>query len=70
MQYCWGGKKSKRVSPGSNFTEQIFAGELSGVVSAAVLRQSVFNSLMMEDPIIYVRFVFTILKLTSVQIFK
>ena len=34
MQYCWGGKKSKRFSPGSDFTEQIFTGELSGVDSA------------------------------------
>ena len=29
MQYCQGGKKSKRFSPGSDFTEQIFTGELS-----------------------------------------
>ena len=27
MQYRRGGKKSKRFSPGSNFTEQIFTGE-------------------------------------------
>ena len=42
MQYCRGGKKSKRVSPGSDFTEQIFTGELSGLDSAGVLRQGVF----------------------------
>ena len=41
MQYCRGGKKSKRVSPGSDFKEQIFTGELSGVDSAGALRQDV-----------------------------
>ena len=41
MQYCRGGKKSKRVSPGSDFKEQIFTGELLGVDSAGVLRHSV-----------------------------
>ena len=41
MEYCWGGKKSKRFSPGSDFTEQIFTGEISGVDSAGVLRQGV-----------------------------
>ena len=41
MQYCLGGKKSRRVSLASDFTEQIFTGELSGVDSAAVLRQGV-----------------------------
>ena len=39
MQYCRGGKKSKRFSPGSDFTEQIFTGEISGLDSAGVLRQ-------------------------------
>ena len=43
MQYCRGGKKSKRVSPGSDFTEQIFTVELSGVDSAGVLRQDVIK---------------------------
>ena len=42
MQYCRGGTKSKRVSLGSDFTEQIFTGELSGLDSAGVLRQGVF----------------------------
>ena len=41
MQYCRGGKKSKRFSPGSDFTEQIFTGELSEVDLAGVLRQDV-----------------------------
>ena len=41
MQYCWGGKRSKRFSPGSDFTQQIFTGELSGADSAGVLRQGV-----------------------------
>ena len=41
MQYCRAGKKSKIFSPGSDFTEQIFTGELSGVGSAGVLRQGV-----------------------------
>ena len=41
MQYRRGGKKSKRFSPGSDFTEQIFTGEPSGVESAGVLRQGV-----------------------------
>ena len=41
MQYCQGGKKSKRVFPGSDFTEHIFTGELSGVDSAGLLRQGV-----------------------------
>ena len=41
MQYCRGAKNSKRVSPGSDFTEEIFTGELSGVDSAEVLRQGV-----------------------------
>ena len=41
MQYCHGGKKSKRFSQRSDFTEQIFTGELSGVDSAGVLRQDV-----------------------------
>ena len=41
MQYCRGGKKSKRFSPGSDFAEQIFTGELFGVDSDKVLRQDV-----------------------------
>ena len=41
MQYCWGGKKSNHFSPGSDFTDQTFTGELSGVDSAEVLRQVV-----------------------------
>ena len=41
MQYCQGGKKSKRFSPGSDFTEQIFTGELSRGDSAVLLRQVV-----------------------------
>ena len=41
MQLCQEGKKSKRFSPGSDFTEQIFTRELSRVDSAGVLRQSV-----------------------------
>ena len=32
---------SKRFSPGSDFTDMIFTGELSGVDSAAALRQGV-----------------------------
>ena len=43
MEYCRGGKKSKRFSPESDYTEQIFTGELSGVDSAGVLRQGVKN---------------------------
>ena len=44
MQYCQGGKKSKRVSPGSDFTEQIFIRELSGLDSAGLLRQGVITT--------------------------
>ena len=36
-------KKSKSFSPGSDFTEEIFTGELFGVDSAGVLRQDFFN---------------------------
>ena len=36
-----GGKKSKRFSPRSGFTEKIFAGEFSRVDSLGVLRQDV-----------------------------
>ena len=46
MQYCRGAgevKKSKRFSPGSDFTEQIFTGELSRVDSTGVLRQGVLK---------------------------
>ena len=42
MQYCRGGKKLKRFSPGSDFTEQILTGELSGLDSAGVQRQDVY----------------------------
>ena len=41
MQYCRGGKKSKRFSLGNDFTEQIFTGDISGLDSAGVLRQGV-----------------------------
>ena len=41
MQHCRGGKKSKRFSPGGDFTDQIFIWELSGLDSAGVLRQGV-----------------------------
>ena len=41
MQYRSEGKKSKRFSPRSDLTEQIFTEELSGVGSAGVLRQDV-----------------------------
>ena len=41
MQYCLGGKKSRRVSLGSDFTEQIFTGELSGVHLTGVLSKGV-----------------------------
>ena len=41
MQYHSESKKSKRFSPGSDLTEEIFTGELSGVDSAGVLRQDV-----------------------------
>ena len=43
MQHSRRGKKSKRVSPGSDFMEYIFTGELSGVDSTRVLRQGVIN---------------------------
>ena len=33
-------KKSKRFSPGRNFVEQIFTGELSRLDSAGLLRQN------------------------------
>ena len=39
--YYRGGKKSKHFSPTSDFTDQTFAGEHSGVDSAGVLRQGV-----------------------------
>ena len=41
MQYCWGGKLSTCFSPGSDFAEQIFTGELARMDSAGVLRQDV-----------------------------
>ena len=43
MQYYQEGKKSKRFSLGSDFTEQIFTREFSGVDSARVLRQGVIS---------------------------
>ena len=43
MQYCRGGKKSKRFSPGSDFTDSIFTGELSGVDSALLLKHGAFT---------------------------
>ena len=43
MQYCRGGKIPERFSSESDFTEQIFTGELSGVYSAAVLRHNALN---------------------------
>ena len=49
MQYCRAGKKSKLFSPRSDFTEQIFTGELSGVDSAGVLRQGVSIGLYYKD---------------------
>ena len=44
MHYCQGGKISKRFTPGSNFTDQIFTCELFGVDSAGVLRQRLIIS--------------------------
>ena len=44
MQYCQGGKNSKRFSPGSDFTDQIFIEEPAGVNSTAVLRQGVIDN--------------------------
>ena len=41
MQYCRGGKNSERFSTGSDFMDQTFTRELSGVDSAGVLRQGV-----------------------------
>ena len=38
----WGGRKSKPISPGTDFVGLIFTGELSGVDSAGVLRQVVY----------------------------
>ena len=43
MQYCRGGKKSKRFSPGSDFTDSIFTGELFGVDSALLLKHGAFT---------------------------
>ena len=62
MQYCWGGKLSKCFSPGSDFTEQIFTGELAGMDSPGVLRQDVllqkslkpqFRSNKMVNSVVY-----------------
>ena len=41
MQYRQLGKKSKRFSPGSDFMDSIFPGDLSEVDSAGMLRQGV-----------------------------
>ena len=41
-----GRKKSKRFSPGSDFKEQIFTGEVSGVDSVGVLRQDIQDILL------------------------
>ena len=41
MYYSRRGNKSKRFSPRSYVTDQIFTGEVSGMDSAGVLRQSV-----------------------------
>ena len=43
MQYCQGSKKSKRFSPGSDFTEHIFTGESYRLDSAGVLREGVIG---------------------------
>ena len=48
-----GCKKSKRFSPGSDFTEQSFTGELSGVDSARLLRQDVNNIIFRVYSIIF-----------------
>ena len=41
MQFCRVGKKSKRFSPGSDLTVQIFARELSEMDSGGILRQGI-----------------------------
>ena len=41
MQFCRVGKKSKRFSPGSDLTDQIFARELSEMDSCEILRQGI-----------------------------
>ena len=43
MQYCLGRKKSKRFSSASDFTDQIFTGEISRVDSAGLLRQGLYG---------------------------
>ena len=40
-----GGKQSKRFSPGSDYIDQNFTGELSGVNSAGVLKHGICNNL-------------------------
>ena len=55
MQYCRGGKKTKRVSPGNDFMEQIFTGELSGVDSTRVLRQGVINISDGDDEVKFIK---------------
>lgn len=44
---CWGGETNKCLSLRSDFTNQIFAGELSGVDSAGVLRQAVIWAILL-----------------------
>ena len=58
MQYCWGGKKSKRFSPGSDFVELIFIGELSGMDSAGVLRHGVTEHFIFTPHCWYLTFMF------------
>ena len=43
MQYCRGSKKSKCFSPVSDFMEQIFIGELSGLDPVRLMKQGVKN---------------------------
>ena len=41
MQFCRVGEKSKRFSPGSDLTDQIFAREPSEMDSGGILRQDI-----------------------------
>ena len=54
MQYCRGGKISKRSSPGSDFTDPIFTGVFSWVDSAGVLRQGVYIYAIYTIYILYI----------------
>ena len=54
MQYCRGGKISKRSSPGSDFTDPIFTGEFSWVDLAGVLRQGVYIYAIYTTYILYI----------------